>query len=76
MSSEEIDENLRIVIVLCGQMLDLADRGDAERTDAGCGVVYGILRDTAYKIRTMAKAELQKHTSAVAEKSASDRRNV
>jgi hypothetical protein len=68
MSSGEIDENLNKLIVLCGQMLDLADRGDAERTDAGCGIVYGTLRDTAYKMRRMAKAELQKHISGAAEK--------
>ena len=68
MSSEQIDENLNKLIVLCGQMLDLADRGDAERTDTGCGVVYGTLRDTAYKMRKMAKAELQKHVSGAAEK--------
>jgi hypothetical protein len=68
MSSEEINDNLKSLISLCGQMLDLADRGDAERTDAGCGVVYGTLRDTAYKMRQMAKVELQKHISNIAEK--------
>ncbi len=68
MSSEETDDNLKNLISLCGQMLDLADRGDAERTDAGCGVVYGTLRDSAYKMRQMAKSELQKHISKTAEK--------
>ena len=68
MSSEEINGNLKSLIALCGQMLDLADRGDAERTDAGCGVVYGTLRDTAYKMRQMAKSELHKHVSDSVEK--------
>ncbi len=63
MSYEEIDENLKKLIALCGEMLQLADRGDAERTDAGCGIVYGTLRDSAYKMRRMAKTELQKHSS-------------
>ena len=62
MPTEGVDENLKNLIDLCGQMLELADRGDAERTDAGCGIVYGMLRDTAYKMRRMAKNELQKHT--------------
>ena len=68
MSTDELDENLKELIALCGKMLDLADRGDAGRMDAGCGVVYGTLRDTAYKMRRMAKTELQKHISCAAEK--------
>ncbi len=63
MPAEGLDENLRNLIALCGQMLELADRGDAERVDAGCGVVYGTLRDAAYKMRRMAKTELQKHSA-------------
>ena len=62
MSPEETDENLKKLIALCGEMLELADRGDSERTDTGCGVVYGMLRDSAYKMRRMAKTELQKHS--------------
>jgi hypothetical protein len=42
-------------------MLALADRGDAEREDVGCGILYGILRDAAYKIRKAAEAERQNH---------------
>ncbi len=61
MPTEGVDENLKNLIDLCNQMLELADRGDADRTDASCGIVYGMLRDTAYKMRRMAKNELQKH---------------
>jgi hypothetical protein len=68
MPVERVDENLKDLIALCGQMLKLADRGDAERTDAGCGVVYGTLRDTAYKVRQMAQTELQKHTASSGQK--------
>ncbi len=63
MPAEGVDENLRSLIALCGEMMELADRGDAERIDAGCGVVYGILRDAAYKMRRMAKTELQRHSA-------------
>lgn len=38
-------------------MLDLADRGDAEREDTGYGVLYSFLRDSAYKIKRLAEAE-------------------
>ena len=68
MPAERIDENLSDLVVLCRQMLELADRGDAERTDAGCGVIYGTLRDAAYKIRLMAKNELRKHVACPGQK--------
>ena len=31
-------------------MLDLANEGDAVREDVGCGILYAVLRDSAYKI--------------------------
>jgi hypothetical protein len=42
-------------------MIRIADRGDAEREDTGCGVLYGILRDSAYKILKLAEEEKQRH---------------
>jgi hypothetical protein len=32
-------------------MIRLADQGDADREDTGCGVLYGVLRDAAFKIQ-------------------------
>ncbi len=55
------NKNLRKVIDICYEMLELADYGDKFRMDDGCGVVYGTLRDTAYKIRSMTERELSKH---------------
>ncbi len=52
------DPNLKKVISLCYQMLEIADHGDQERDDPGSGVVYGTLRDAAYKIRRMAEKEI------------------
>jgi hypothetical protein len=68
MSAEGVNDNLRELIALCGQMLKLADQGDAERTDAGCGVIYGTVRDTAYKVRKMAQNELHKHSTGTGER--------
>jgi hypothetical protein len=62
MSTDIIDNNLRNVINLCYEMLEHADHGDRFRKDAGCGVVYGTLRDTAYKIRRLAEEELALHS--------------
>ncbi len=43
------------------RMLKLADRGDAARDDPGCGVLYGVLRDSAYKLKRLAEAEREAH---------------
>jgi len=55
------DDYLRLVINLSEEMIDLASAGDACRTDAGCGIVFGALRDKAYKVRKLAQIELQRH---------------
>ena len=65
---EHIDRNLTKVIELCYEMLELADHGDKIRNDSGCGVVYGALRDAAYKIRQLTEKELSRHHSKVKER--------
>lgn len=42
-------------------MMNIADRGDMEREDTGCGILYGVLRDAAYKIKKLAEAEKNEH---------------
>lgn len=42
-------------------MMCLADEGDAARQDKSCGILYGILRDAAYKIRDLAEHEKLRH---------------
>jgi hypothetical protein len=42
-------------------MIELANIGDIEREDIGCGVLYGMLRDSAYKLKKMAEQEKQNH---------------
>jgi hypothetical protein len=46
-------------------MLKVADEGDAVRKDVGCGVLYGVLRDAAYRIRKLAEAEREAHSKKV-----------
>ena len=55
------DESVRETLDLVDNMLDLADRGDAVREDNGCGVLYGVLRDTAFRIKKLAEAEREAH---------------
>ncbi len=61
MSESIVDRNLRKVVQLCYEMLEFADQGDKSRLDAGCGIVYGTLRDVAYKVRRLAEKELREH---------------
>ncbi len=55
------NENIQKTIRLAEKMLDLAERGDVDREDVGCGVLYGILRDTGYRIKKIAVAEKAAH---------------
>jgi len=42
-------------------MIILADEGDLNRQDKSCGVLYGMLRDSAYKLKTLAEKEKEIH---------------
>jgi hypothetical protein len=42
-------------------MIKVADEGDIEREDNGCGILYGVLRDSAYKLKKLAEKEKEKH---------------
>lgn len=60
-TQDKADLNLEQVIGLCSEMLELADLGDHYRLDDGCGIVFGAMRDSAYKIRKLAREELIRH---------------
>jgi hypothetical protein len=55
------DEVLKRTLRLGKFMVQLADEGDRLREDSGCGVLYGVLRDSGYKIILMAEAEREAH---------------
>ena len=55
------DESIKKTFKLVEDMLGLADEGDAVREDTGCGVLYGVIRDSAYKIKKLAEAERDAH---------------
>ena len=59
--SESIKKTLGVVET----MLALADEGDAVREDVGCGILYAVLRDSAYKIKKLAEAEREAHSKKV-----------
>ena len=55
------DKTIKNTIAISERMLKIADEGDMVREDSGCGILYGVLRDSAYKIRKLAEAEKIAH---------------
>lgn len=55
------DNNIRSTLRIANQMIELAVKGDAEREDVGCGILYGILLDSAYRIIKIAEQERNSH---------------
>jgi len=55
--------NLHIVktLELTQEMIHLADRGEADREDNGCGILFGVLRDSACKLKKLAEDEKRNH---------------
>ena len=55
--------NLHIIntLKLVDEMIYLADQGDADREDNGCGILYGVLRESAFKLKKLAEEEKLNH---------------
>jgi hypothetical protein len=62
--SSAFNDNLRRLLRLTQKMLALADEGDRDCGGRSCGIIYGVLRDAAYKLRNMAQLECEKHRQA------------
>lgn len=59
--SKPYNDNLKRLIQMTRDMLALSDEGDRDRNDDTCGIIYGILRDTGYRLRKLAEEECEKH---------------
>ncbi len=55
------NESIQKALDITAHMLDLAEEGDRVREDVGCGILYAVVRDSAYKIRRLAEAERDAH---------------
>ena len=55
------DRNIQSTLNLVEDMMKIADKGDIEREDTGCGILYGVLRDSAYKLKKLAEKEKEQH---------------
>lgn len=61
MLKKRCDQNIQRILDIAEEMLTLAQKGDEEREDSGCGILYGVLRDSGYKLRQMARDEKEAH---------------
>jgi len=55
------NKNLVAVVDYARMLLFLADKGDMQREDDSCGVLYGVLRDSAYRVKDAAEREIESH---------------
>ncbi len=55
------NNNIKKTLKLVEKMIELANSGDEDRDDVGCGILYGILRDSAYRIKKIAEEEKNSH---------------
>jgi len=58
---KDCDRAIQMTLDLVQAMIELADHGDDVREDDGCGVLYSVMRDAAFKIQKLAQAEKQAH---------------
>ena len=63
-SARPCNANLVRVLSLTREMLALADEGDRDREDPSCAIVYGLLRDMAYRLRKLAEEECSRHRAS------------
>jgi hypothetical protein len=55
------DKNIESTLQLTAKMIKLAEKGNQEREDTGCGILYGVLLDSAYKLKRLAEKEKKSH---------------
>jgi hypothetical protein len=61
MLDRQCDINLARTIDLAHEMIQLAQTGYEQREDPGCGILYGILLDSGYRVLELAQKEKHMH---------------
>ena len=60
---ESSNKNIRRSLDLAEKLIMLAGDGEAECRDDGCILLFGIVRDCGYRIRSEAQRERREHES-------------
>lgn len=55
------NRHIRKALEIARKLTVLADEGEAKSEDDGCVLLYSVIRDCAYKIRTQAERERDAH---------------
>jgi hypothetical protein len=55
------NRNILKALDLSREMVVLAEKGESEAADDSCAVLYGVIRDCAYTIKSRAEQERQQH---------------
>lgn len=58
---QECNQHIKETLEMAGRLSSLADSGEVDCQDDGCAVLYGVVRDCAYKIRGQAELEKERH---------------
>jgi len=61
MLKKKCDKNIARTIKLAQEMIELAQTGYEQQEDPGCGVLYGILLDSGYRLLDLAQKEKHSH---------------
>jgi hypothetical protein len=58
------NKHLKEALNLARSLIILADDGERDSEDDSCSLLYGIVRDCAYRIKTDAECEVAKHRTS------------
>jgi hypothetical protein len=61
MTLKKCNENILQAFNMAQDLIKLAEDGDGFREDESCGVLFGVIRDSGYKIKDLAEQEMKKH---------------
>lgn len=58
---KQCNEHIKEALELARRLIIMADDGERDSKDDGCRLLYGVIRDSAYKIRYEAERERNAH---------------
>lgn len=58
---DQCNKQIIDALEIARRLIILADEGETETSDDGCVLLYSVIRDSAYKIRTQAEREKTEH---------------